>query len=61
MTSAIEVNRLVVMTSPKNTTARIVCKTPRTADEIMCVSGDVTLICNVPAKLIMNPKNPLAG
>ncbi len=58
MTREMDVNRLVVIMSPKKTTARMVCKTPRTADEIMCVNGEVTLICSVPAKLIMNPKNP---
>jgi hypothetical protein len=46
------------MMSWKNQWPRNVDATPRTAEEIMCVMGDVTLIERRPAMLMRNPSAP---
>ena len=48
------------MTSWKNHTPKTVTTTPRTADDTMCVMGDVTLMLMNPAMQIRNPNNPCA-
>lgn len=46
------------ITSPNSHMASTDDATPRTADEIMCVIGDVTLIESKLARLIKKPSTP---
>jgi hypothetical protein len=46
------------MTSENNHIPRREAATPRTAEETMCVMGDVTLIESKLARLIMKPTTP---
>ncbi len=48
----------VDMMSPKHHLPSIEAATPRTAEEIMCVMGDVTLMDKRLAMDIRNPKQP---
>lgn len=48
----------VVMMSPKNQTATSDCTTPRTAEETMCVIGEVILMLRKPAMPMRKPKTP---
>jgi hypothetical protein len=47
-----------VMMSPKRATPRMDAATPRTAEEIMCVIGDVTWIDRAQAMESRNPTLP---
>jgi len=53
------INLLAEMRSPNKTVPKIVCNTPRTAEETMCVTGDVILIDRNPASEIKKPKSPV--
>jgi len=52
------VGTYVVMISWKSHIPRSEAATPRTADETMCVIGEVTLIESKLAMLIMKPRIP---
>jgi hypothetical protein len=53
-----EEGKNLVMISWNNHIAKSDPATPRTADDTMCVIGDVTLIDNKLARLIMKPSRP---
>lgn len=50
-----------MMISRNNHIPKSEAATPRTADETMCVMGDVTLIDRRLAILMRNPKTPYEG
>lgn len=55
----IEAARPAVITSLKNHTPKRVTTTPLTADETICVMGDVTLMLKKPAMQMRKPNRPV--